>query len=102
MQIRRTLSSSSICLETFSASGSWGAGPWNVSVPERGLRAMGYRVAVWDWQWQSRWLIARTFIRDGNNAASRSQALADSHQTTSSHEQLLPGRPMKHLPSMLG
>jgi len=48
-------------------------GALNSSSSERGLRAMGYRVADWHRQWQSRWLIAHLFIRDNCNATSRSQ-----------------------------
>jgi len=70
-QIRRTLRSSSICLETLSASGSWAVGALNTSGPERGLRVIGYRGAVWGWQWQSRWLITHPFIRDSRHVHHR-------------------------------
>lgn len=71
--IRRTLSSSSICLETFSDSAPCCTGALSSSCSERGLRAMGYRgAAVLDWQRQLRWLIAVSFIRDRYHAESRS------------------------------
>lgn len=60
---------------------------------------MGYQAAVSGWQWQSRWLIALSFIRDSRNAASRSQHLEGSHQTENSHDRVPPGRSRKYSPS---
>ena len=59
---------------------------------------MGYQVAVLDWQWQSRWLIAPSFIRDEVAPGHGHNSWWIPTQSENSHGWYPPGRPRKYSP----